>query len=210
MLGLSPEAPVEFVLSLEPAPLLDAPALAANHPRLGRLSEEYEEAEETLRLEVARQYPDLTLGPLLESDEGRSKVGLLGGLPIPLWNANQKRIAEARVERELARAAFETEYERLAGRLAALTTWTQALREQREDLENVLVPLVQKQFADAMELMRLGEGTSQVLESLTRSHQTKLELIEARTAAAEAWAELEYLTGAPLPALAPQATEESR
>jgi outer membrane protein TolC len=51
-----------------------------------------------------------------------------------------------------------------------------------------------------LQLLRLGESTSLVLlESLTRAHHTKLELIETRSAEALARAELEYLTGPPTP-----------
>ena len=214
MLGLAPNAPVRFVphldVTLLPPASTEVPAIGEDHPRLAQLRAEYRVAEETLRLEVARQYPDLTLGPLLKSDEGRSKIGFLAGIPIPLWDGNRQRIAEARVERELARAAVETEYEALSGRWASARAWADALGEQHEDLVEVLVPLVERQVADALELMRLGEGSSQVLDSLTRSHEIRLELIEARTAEALARAELEYLAGPTRATAAVRAPEESR
>jgi len=201
-LGLAPEAPVSFVPSLEPQDSGPATSdeLAERNPSLARLREEYEVAEESLRHEVRKQYPDLTLGPIYELDEGQSSIGLIGGLPLPFLNANRRAIAEARVDRELARAAFETEYEILIGRLAVAGARAAALTEQRAEIEQVLVPLVDAQLDDVLQLMRLGEGTSLVLlESLTRAHQTKLELIETRLAETLARAELGYLTGPPAP-----------
>lgn len=214
-LGLPPEANVELVPSLDPdsrlATVVAGPdEIAARNPGLARLREEYDMAEEALRGEIARQVPDLTLGPQYETDQGQSRIGFLGGFPLPIWNANRQAIAEARVEREIARAAYETEYESLVGRWAATAARAAALAEQRADLEQVLVPLVDRQLEDATRLMQLGEGTSLVLlESLTRAHQTKLDLIETRAAQAVSRSELEFLTGPAEPARPVVATEET-
>ena len=121
-------------------------------------------------------------------------------IPLPFLNANRQAIAEARAGREIARAAFETAYESLVGRWAAASARAEALAEQRADLEQVLVPLVDRQLEDALRLARLGEGTSLVLlESLTRAQDTKLELIESRSAEALARTEIDYLIGALAP-----------
>ena len=202
-LGLSPEAPVTFLPSLELPARSSVPTrmeIAERNPTLARLREEYDVAEAQLRLEIAKQIPDLTLGPLFESDQGQSRVGFAGGIPIPILNANTRAIAEARVEREIARAAFETEYERLVGRWAATNALIDALAEQRADIETVLAPLVDRQVEDALQLTSLGEGTSLVLlESFKRAHETKLELIETRASEALARAELVHLTGPHMP-----------
>jgi len=202
-LGLAPEAPVAFVPFLGPGEreaedtALD---MSARNPTLARLRDEFEATEESLRVEIRKQYPDLTLGPLYEADQGQSRIGFLAGIPLPLWNANRQGIAEARVDREIARAAYETRYESLVGQWAALTARGAALADQRRDMEEVLVPMVDRQLADTLQLMRLGEGTSLVLlESLTRAQETKLELIDTRAAEAVARAEVEYLIGPPLP-----------
>jgi outer membrane protein TolC len=201
LLGLAPEAPVELVPSLAPLEVETTAvpdAIAARNPGLARLREEYEVAEETLRREVAKQIPDLTLGPQYESDEGQSRIGLVAGIPLPFLNANRRAIAEARAARELARAAFETEYEALVGRGAALAVRADTLARARADLEEGVVPLVDRQLEDALELARLGEGSSLVLlESLGRAHQTKLDLVETRLAETRVRAELEYVIGPP-------------
>ena len=195
LMGLAPEAAIELVPSLGLPPELE-PIFDERSPSLARLREEYAASEEALRVEIRKQYPDLTLGPAFESDEGQSRAGLLGSLPLPLWNANRQAIAEARAARELARAAFETEYESLVGRWSAASARAAALTQQRADIEEALVPLVDRQLQDAEELMRLGEGSSLLLlESLQQAHQTKLDLIDTRAAEALARAEVEYLVG---------------
>ncbi len=215
LLGLAPEAPARFVPTLEPIggaasrETAGMPATSRN-PTLARLRADYEVAEQTLRREIRKQYPDLTLGPMFESDQGQSRIGLLGGLPIPFLNANRRAIAVATVGRELARAAFETEYERLAGRWAAATARAQALAEQRADVEQVLAPLVDRQLEDAAQLLRLGEESGLVLlESIARAYETKLALIETRRAEARARTELELLIGPAAPAVTADEEEET-
>lgn len=215
LMGLAPEAPALLIPSLAlPAGSAEThvtPAMIAErNPGLARLREEYEVAEESLRHEIKKQFPDLVLGPQFESDRGQSSIGLLGGIPLPFLNANRQAIAEARVEREIARATFEVEYESLIGRWAAASVRAEALTRQRADLEEVLVPLIDRQLEDAMRLMSLGEGTSLVLlESITRGYQAKLELIETRSTESLARAELEFLTGPPIVERPTDAPEET-
>lgn len=198
LLGLAPDAPIELIPSLDnadPTTSYDA-AVAEWNPTLARLREEYEVAEQSLRREILKQYPDLTIGPLYESDEGQSRIGFLGAIPLPILNANRQGIAEAETERSLARAAFETAYERLMGSLAAAQARLEASRDQRKELEQVVIPLVDRQLLDARQLLELGEGGGLVLlESITRAHDTKLQLLDLRLRQATTEAELTWLTG---------------
>lgn len=199
MMGLSPNAP----LKLEPARptirLPDDPSadlVASRNLTLARLEEAYEVAEQTLLLEIRKQYPDLTIGPQYESDQGQSRIGLIAGVPIPLFNANRQGIVEARVERELARAEYETTYERLANTLAMSLDRVTAVQDQRDALERVFVPMVDQQLLDARKTLDLGEGGGLVLlESLVRTHEAKLDLIDIWLSEAEAVLEVHRLLG---------------
>ena len=183
-------------------------ALAARNPGLARLRGEYQAQEHALRMEVAKQWPDLGLGPAFESDEGRAKIGLIGGLTLPLWDANGEGIATARVEREWARAALETEHEALLGRLATSTLSAASLKRQREHMEQTLVPLLDRQVRDATRLVQLGEGSALVLvESLTRAHQIQLDWISMRAQLALVAHERAFLIG-PSQRAPESATEE--
>jgi len=201
LLGLSPEAPLVLVptLSLGRGELpLTNDALADRNLTLARLRDEYEVAEKSLLREIRKQYPDLTIGPLYETDQGQSRIGFLGAIPLPILNANKQGIAEARAERELAQAAFETAYERLVGSLTAARIRLDASREQREIIESDIVPLVDRLFADAQNLLQLGEGGGLVLlESLTRVGQTQMALIDARLDESLTIAELAEQLGPP-------------
>ncbi len=201
LLGLSPGAPLELVPSVvfdaDPGDFTSQHA-ASQSLTLAVLRDEYEVAEHTLRREVRKQYPDLTIGPLAEFDRGDTLLGFSLALPIPILNANRQGIAEAHAERELARAAFETAYERLVGSLAATHARLTTQRQQREFIEADIVPLVDRQLADAQNLLQLGEGGSLVLlESLTRVADTQMALIDVRLGESIACAELALLAGPP-------------
>src|SRR2546430_7119112 len=67
----------------------------------------YGTAEEALRLEVARQYPDVHLGPAYTWDHGIRRYQFNLGLTLPLLNRNAGAIAEAEARREEAGAHLE-------------------------------------------------------------------------------------------------------
>lgn len=199
LLGLSPEAPLVLTptLAIEVGAEAESEtALSSRSLLLARLRQDYEVAEQTLRREIRKQYPDLTIGPLYESDEGQSRVGFLGAIPIPILNANRRGIAEAQARRELARAAYETEYERIVGAIAATSARARSLTRERAAITTEMAPLVDRQLADATRLIQLGEsGGLILLESLVRAHATRLHLIDVRLDEAKALAELAHLLG---------------
>ena len=126
----------------------------------------------------------------------QAKIGMIGALPIPILHSNKGGIAAARAEREVARAAFETELERTEGRLAALRARLEGSRARRQSFDSNVVPLVDQQIDDARSLLELGEGGSLVLlESLVRAHEAKLDLIEVRLEESTTQTEIRHLLG---------------
>ena len=197
LLGLSPEAPVEFVPSIATTSrevVADSPD--DRNPTLARLRSEYDQAERTLLTEVRKQYPDLAIGPQVEKDEGQSRIGFVGGIPIPILNANKQGIAEARAAREVARAAYETEYQRIPNRLAATRARLAGIQSRRTNLNSTLIPLVDRQVKDAYRLLSLGEGNSLVLlESLVRAYEVKSQLIDLQLENSRSDNEVHFLLG---------------
>ncbi|MBA5604286.1 TolC family protein [Duganella sp. FT3S] len=80
-------------------------ALAARPDVLAALAD-YEAAQSALQLEIARQYPDISIGPGYTWDAGQVKWSLGLSLVLPLWNRNEGPIAEAKARRMEAAAAF--------------------------------------------------------------------------------------------------------
>ena len=196
-IGLSPSASVD----LHPAMTAGASDGKGRNPEDGnltlrRLRAEYEVAEQTLRREIRKQFPDIGLGPQGEEDGGQSRVGFVGAIPIPILNSNRGGIAEAKAERELARAAYEAESQRIIGRVAVLRQRLGGIEARRESIHGDLVPLVDRQLSETRRLLQLGEGETLILlESLVRAHEAKLQLIEVERELATTEIEIGHLLG---------------
>jgi outer membrane protein TolC len=68
---------------------------------------DYGASQSALQLEIARQYPDLRIGPGYEYDQGLNKWAVVGiSLELPVLNRNQGPIAEAEARRTEAAARF--------------------------------------------------------------------------------------------------------
>jgi cobalt-zinc-cadmium efflux system outer membrane protein len=115
---------------------------------------QYAAAESDLQLEIAKQYPDINIGPGYTYEERNSffTVGLSSA--IPLFNRNQGPIAEAEARRKEAAAAFlQTQAQVIARSERALAAYTAALRE----------------LAEAQSLDQLQEYQLQILQQTIRA-----------------------------------------
>jgi CRISPR system Cascade subunit CasA len=204
LMGMSPDASLRLQtggigparagsrLSVEPA------ELESRSPAMLVAAAEYEVAEKTLEFEVRKQYPDLHIGPGYGNEDGQNQVLLGLSIPVPILNANRRQIAEARAQRELARAGAETTLEQTVASLRAAEVRLKAATLRRQTLETEIVPLVDAQYADAREVARLGEvNTLVLLESLKRQQEAKIGLVEAARDEAIAAVDLEEVIGPP-------------
>lgn len=198
-MGLAPDAAVDLVPAFpHPAPPAD-PSIAA---RLVRCSTElsahrarYATAEAALRREIRAQYPDLTLGAGYGDEDG-DRLLLGASVRVPLWNRNRDGIAIAEAERDLARGAAETAYERLLREAALASATLDAAAAQRAQYETRVVPLLAEQSAEIERVADLGEvDTLLLLETVRGLHDAQARLIDLRRAEAEAAVELVRLLG---------------
>lgn len=127
---------------------------------------QYQAAEAALRLEIARQYPNLTLGPGYHFEESDNffTVGLSTVLPV--FNRNQGPIAEAEARRQEAAANFlKTQSNVIAQSEQALARYRTALASYQEarktlaQIENVQQPM-------AAQAVSLGESDKLSLNSI--------------------------------------------
>lgn len=90
----------------------------------------YEASQTALQLEIAKQYPDLSIGPGYSWDAGALKWSLALGLILPLFDRNRGPIAEAEAKREEAAASFRaTQEQAIADIAAARAAYAQARRQ---------------------------------------------------------------------------------
>lgn len=214
LLGLAPGAPVQLVESVVFAPrVADSAALngamETGNAELAAVRGEYDTTEQSLQLEVRKQYPDLSVSPGVGTDQGDERVLLGLSLPLPVWNRNQQGIAEATAEREAARGRFENTYEHLASRLAVALVRYEAGKAQRSLIETDVAPLADAQEEDVRRVAELGRVEPLLfLESLKAQHLAKLRLIDARAAESIGAARLDELVGPPIPSPSPVAPRE--
>lgn len=216
LMGVSPTASVSFQVAgigpgfSEPEEEASSGALYGRSPAMSVARAEYEVAERVLELEVRRQYPDLQIGPGYGREDGEDQVLLGLNLPIPILNANRRGIAEARAQRELARANAEATLEQIIAAAAAAQVRLEGARRQRQSLETDIVPLVDAQYADARQIAQLGEvNTLVLLESLTRQQDAKLRLVDARREEALARIDVQEIVGPPAPTGSPSSSPTS-
>lgn len=200
LMGLPPDAGVELLHSLSPTSAAEASdavlRLIESNTTLAVRRAEYLVAEETVRLEVRKQYPDITIGGGYGSEDNDDRLLLGVSLPIPILNANRDAIAEARARREVARAAAETTFERLVRELAIARAEHSAARTQRETFERDLVPMLDEQSSDVERLADLGDvDTLILLETVTRMFDAKSRLLDLRLAEIDAAIEITRLLG---------------
>jgi outer membrane protein TolC len=134
---------------------------------------DYAASQSALQLEIAKQYPDLHLGPGYELDQTDNKWSLGVSLDLPVLNHNQGPVAEAKANRATAAAHF-------------LTVQTTAIAE------------IDSALAGYNAALQKSATAKKLLEDL----QKQLDSVHAQAQAGEvepltvANAEAEYATGA--------------
>jgi outer membrane protein TolC len=115
---------------------------------------QYAAAEAALQLEIAKQYPDINIGPGYTYEETHSFFTVGFSTTVPLFNRNQGPIAEAEARRKEAAAAFlERQAQVIAKSERALAVYTAALKE----------------LAEAESLRKLQESQLQIMQQTIRA-----------------------------------------
>ena len=126
---------------------------------------QYAAAEADLRLEIAKQYPDINLGPGYTYEEKHSFFTVGFSSAIPLFNRNQGPIAEAEARRREAAAAFvQTQAQVIAKGERAFAVYTAALGEVAE--AQSLYQLQETQLQIVQQAIRAGAENRLSLDSV--------------------------------------------
>lgn len=163
-------------------------ALLARADLLAALAD-YAAAESALRLEIARQYPDVNLAPGYSWDAGAVKWSLGVSLLLPVLNHNQGPIAEADARRAEQAARFTALQARVLGDIDQALTGYQAARRQQSVAESLLDAQISRQHAinaqfDAGEVDRLALASA------------RQELLDAARARLDARVQMQRSVGA--------------
>jgi outer membrane protein TolC len=146
-------------------------ALRSRADILGSLAD-YAAAEDDLRLEIAKQYPDLHLGPGYAWNNGNAgdNQWLLGAtLELPILDQNQGPIAEATARRKLAAAKFIELQSQVIGEIDRALAGLRAAREQLKN-GNELVAAERRQEKSTR--AQLAAGAAEPLDVLSSQLET--------------------------------------
>ncbi|MDG2477782.1 MAG: TolC family protein, partial [Phycisphaerales bacterium] len=117
ILGVTPHAAAKLLPAFPDVSIPEVPditaRLIASNTELAVHFAAYNTAEETLRLEIKKQFPDIVIGSGYGTEFNDHRVMFGLSIPIPILNANRAAIAEAQATREVVRAQAETTFARL-------------------------------------------------------------------------------------------------
>ncbi len=122
---------------------------------LGALAE-YAASQSALQLEIARQFPDLHIGPGYLLDQTDNKWTLGATLTLPVLNQNQGAIAEAKARREEMAARFISVQAQALGQIDRAVAGYVAATQQAATAESLLADL-QKRRQTAKAMFEAGE-----------------------------------------------------
>ena len=154
---------------------------------------DYAASQSALQLEIAKQYPDLHLGPGYELDQTDNKWSLGVSLDLPILNHNQGPVAEAMANRAAAAAHFLTVQttaiaeidSALAGYEAALKK-SAAVKTLLDDMQKKLDSVRAQAQAGVVEPLTLANaeveyatGAQSQLDALVKAQQALGQLEDA-------------------------------
>lgn len=164
---------------------------------LGVLAD-YAASEDALRLEIAKQYPDLHLGPGYEFDQGDSKWSVGLSVSLPFFNRNRGPIAEAEARRTAAAARFDALQLSVLEEVARATTTYQVAR-QKMAAADTMATVLQTQEQRAEALLASGEISEADLVALRLEvNAIALERVGALSEVQQALSALEDALQSPL------------
>ena len=118
---------------------------------------DYAAAEAMLRLEIAKQYPDIHLNPGYQLDGGKNKWGLGLGITLPILNQNQGAIGEAEAKRRESAAKFNVVQTKVLADCDRAAAGVSAARVKLSTAAG-LIAEQQRRFETEKRLVVAGEG----------------------------------------------------
>ncbi len=195
--GLSPAA--EAGRDLESAEI----RRRALHSRADILADlaDYAASQSALQLEIAKQYPDIHLGPGYEFDQGLHKWGLGVGAELPVLNRNEGPIAEAEARRAEAAARFLALQAQVIAEIDRAMVVRAASQEQLRQLDILLE--THQQHVQSIEAMVKAGGADQIELSSARLEValTEVARLDAMTKVQQALGQLEDAVQVPFDAM---------
>ena len=159
---------------------------------------DYKASEAALRLEIAKQYPDIHLGPGYELDQTDNKWTLGLSIDLPVLNQNKGPIAQAEAKRKTAAAKFEAKQAAVFGEIEAAIAAYRAAQAKAATAAQLADEATHasdttKRMVEAGEL-----GPLELVRRRIEASASTLSRLESRIQAQEAIGQLEAALQLPL------------
>lgn len=173
-------------------------------------------AQQGFRVDLAKneRYPTISVGPSISEERAGDRERIIGvgiSLPLPFWNRNKGNIGSAVARQMQAEVSFhvtEREIQRkvLEAALTYETKWREMARWRPDAVQHF-----QEAAGLADRHYRLGAVPISTYVELQKQYLDAVEgLLDTKREALEATAQLELLTGMPLPLLRTTTSEEKK
>lgn len=152
---------------------------------------DYAATQSELQLQVAKQFPDVHIGPGYQYDQGGNKWSLGLTVELPLLNRNQGGIAEAKARREESAAKLLALQAKISAEIDRASAAYQAAQEQLTS-GRLLLELQTRQQKFVEDQLKAGEiDRLQVLTAQMEFQSAKILQLDAQTRARKALADFE-------------------
>jgi cobalt-zinc-cadmium efflux system outer membrane protein len=164
---------------------------------------EYEAAQSALELEIAKQYPDIRIGPGYNFDDAKDKWTFGLSVTLPIFNRNEGPIAEAEARRKEAVAQFSALQARVIGEIDRESAgYTEALKKLQ--VADSLLSSQREQMQVMLKMFNNGEADHLVFkESQMKLSAAELSRLEAFILSQQSLGQLEDAVQHPLNSLEP-------
>ncbi len=166
-----------------------------NNPELVAALMEYNATHEALKLEIAKQIPDVNIGPAYQWDaHDGGKIGLGFSLTLPIFNQNEGPIAEAKARREIAAANFNVIQARIISGIETAEVSLVTAKKQYDLAKKLLDEERHKIKTLQSQLSKSELGKLPMLHALSEAQVVHQNVIDAEVQVLRAFAELENAT----------------
>lgn len=157
----------------------------------------YEAAQAALRLEIAKQYPDVHLGSGYQWDQGENKWNLSINLEVPIFNRNRGPIAEAEARRGEAAARIFEAQARVATEIDGLAATLKSAEEESRRAAEALEELRQQTRLTRARRAAGGGDSVEMQTAIVEEQAAEIAALDAEARVALAQAQLESALQAP-------------
>ena len=170
---------------------------------------DYAAAQSALQLEIARQYPDVSLSPGYEFDQGDNKWSLGVTVELPVRNQNQGPIAEAVARRAEAAARFNALQAKVLADIDAAVESLHATEKSLSLLQDLAGAQAASRDAVAAQVSAGAAAPLDLLNAQLELAEAEEVQLEARVKSQESLAALEDAVQRPIEMITPGVIERN-